>query len=104
MNTDRVEDLKLICHEVRRRIFSTILNAGSGHLGGSSSSVELMVSLYFGGVLRYDPADARHPNRDRVLVRGHLGPLRYSIFSLLGWVQGRRAVDLSPPRFSSPRT
>ncbi|MBT9169122.1 MAG: Transketolase [Syntrophomonadaceae bacterium] len=87
MNTVRVEDLELICHEVRRRIFSTILNAGSGHLGGSSSSVELMVSLYFGGVLRYDPADPRHPNRDRVLVRGHLGPLRYSIFSLLGWVE-----------------
>ncbi|MBT9164727.1 MAG: Transketolase [candidate division WS2 bacterium] len=87
MRTARVEDLELICHEVRRRMFSTILNAGSGHLGGSSSSVELMVSLYFGGVLRYDPADPRHLNRDRVLVRGHLGPLRYSIFSLLGWVK-----------------
>ncbi|OGX08737.1 MAG: hypothetical protein A2Z88_04980 [Omnitrophica WOR_2 bacterium GWA2_47_8] len=87
MSAVQVEDLKLICHEVRRRMFSTILNAGSGHLGGSSSSVELMVSLYFGGVLRYDSANPRHPNRDRVLVRGHLGPLRYSIFSLLGWVK-----------------
>lgn len=87
MNTVRIEDLELICKEVRRRMFSIILNAGSGHLGGSSSSVELMVSLYFGGVLRYDPANPRHPDRDRVLVRGHLGPLRYSIFSLLGWVR-----------------
>jgi len=87
MNAIQVENLKLICNEVRRRMFSTVLNAGSGHLGGSSSSVELMVSLYFGGVLHYDPADPRHPNRDRVLVRGHLGPLRYSIFSLLGWVK-----------------
>jgi len=87
MSAVQVESLELICNEVRRRVFSTILNAGSGHLGGSSSSVELMVSLYFGGMLRYDPADPRHPNRDRVLVRGHLGPLRYSIFSLLGWVK-----------------
>jgi len=111
MSAIRVEDLELICHEVRRRMFSTILNAGSGHLGGSSSSVELMVSLYFGGVLRYDPTDPRHPNRDRVLVRGHLGPLRYSIFSLLGWVdeeelltyrrlgsrlQGHEAMEMLP--------
>lgn len=87
MSAVRVENLKLICNEVRRRMFSTILNAGSGHLGGSSSSVELMVSLYFGGVLRYDPVNPRNPDRDRVLVRGHLGPLRYSIFSLLGWVE-----------------
>jgi len=87
MNTIQVENLKLICNEVRRRMLSTVLNAGSGHLGGSSSSVELMVSLYFGGVLHYDPTNPRHPNRDRVLVRGHLGPLRYSIFSLLGWIK-----------------
>lgn len=92
MNAVQVENLKLICNEVRRRMFSTILNAGNGHLGGSSSSVELMVSLYFGGVLRYDPADPRHSNRDRVLVRGHLGPLRYSIFSLLGWVDNEELL------------
>lgn len=89
MNTKiglRMEKLELICCEVRRRLFATILNTGSGHLGGSSSSVELMVALYFGGILRFDRGNPRHPLRDRVLVRGHLGPLRYSIFSLLGWV------------------
>ncbi|MFH0852057.1 MAG: transketolase C-terminal domain-containing protein [bacterium] len=87
MNSNReIEKLNLICHEVRRRMFSTIFLAGIGHIGGCSSSVELMVCLYFGGILRFDPKDPRHPNRDRVLVRGHLSPLRYSIFSLLGWI------------------
>ncbi|MGH9856720.1 MAG: hypothetical protein ACRD4B_02635, partial [Acidobacteriota bacterium] len=81
-----IEELVLLSHEVRRRMFKTVLEAGSGHLGGSSSSVELMVGLYFGGILKYDPANPRHPGRDRVLVRGHLGPLRYSLFSLLGWI------------------
>jgi transketolase len=81
-----IKELEIICSEVRYRILKTILNAGSGHLGGCLSSVELMVALYFGGILRFDPGNPRHPNRDRVLVRGHLGPLRYSIFSLLGWV------------------
>lgn len=82
-----LNDLEVVCQEVRRRAFQMIFDAGSGHLGGSSSSLELMVSLYFGGLMCYDHSSPRHPYRDRVLVRGHLGPLRYSIFSLLGWVK-----------------
>jgi len=88
MNQEKIRALELITHKVRSMLFRTILTAGSGHLGGSSSSTELMVTLYFGGILKYDPLDPRHPWRDRVLVRGHLGPLRYSIFNLLGWVTG----------------
>lgn len=84
---EEIDELEIVCHETRRRIFSTVLNANSGHIGGSSSSTEMLVVLYFGGILRYDPDDPRHPGRDRVLVRGHLGPLRYSLFSLLGWVR-----------------
>lgn len=82
-----VRELQAICNEVRCRAFKTVLKAQSGHIGGPSSSVEIMVSLYFGGILRFDPSNPQHPCRDRVLVRGHLGPLRYSIFSLLGWVE-----------------
>lgn len=82
-----IRELQAICNEVRYRAFRTSLEAQSGHIGGPSSSVEMMVSLYFGGVLRFDPLNPQHPYRDRVLVRGHLGPLRYSIFSLLGWVE-----------------
>lgn len=78
------DSLQAICYEVRRDVFKTILNAGSGHLGGCSSSVELLVSLYFGGHLRFDPKNPNHPFRDRVIIRGHEGPLRYKIFSMLG--------------------
>ncbi|MCL4380899.1 hypothetical protein M1141_01340 [Candidatus Marsarchaeota archaeon] len=63
-----------------------MLHAKSGHLGASSSSLELMVSLYFGGILNYDSTNPKNPDRDRVLVRGHVGPLRYKIFSLIGWI------------------
>lgn len=28
----------------------------------------------------------KHPHRDYVLVRGHIGPLRYNIFCHLGWM------------------
>lgn len=82
----RIKNLELISRKVRLSTLTTILSAGSGHLGGSLSSNELMVALYFGGILKYDSSNPDHPCRDRVLVRGHLGPLRYSIFSLLGWI------------------
>ena len=80
------EWLANVSAEVRRRMLELCLAAGTGHVGGCSGAVELFTSLYFGGVLRYDPLSPASPGRDRVLVRGHLGPVRYAIFSLLGWM------------------
>lgn len=46
-----------------------------------------MTALYFGGYLRLDLDNNNLSNdRDRVIIRGHMGPLRYCIFNLLGWV------------------
>lgn len=50
------------------------------------SSVELLTALYFGGIFKFDPNDDKNENRDRVLIRGHEGPLRYSIFSILNYI------------------
>lgn len=82
-----VDQQEAIATQLRHSILDICIEAASGHIGGSSSSVELMTSLYFGDALRYDPNNLRHPDRDIVAVRGHLGPLRYSIFSILGEVQ-----------------
>ncbi len=81
------DDLAEISKYLRKRVFEICRDAKSGHIGGSSGAVELFATLYFGGVLRYSLADSRHPARDRVLVRGHLGPIRYPIFHLLGWIE-----------------
>jgi len=79
-------ELEILSKEVRRGVFLIAQNAKSGHIGGCSSSVELMTGLYFGGALNYNPSNPFEENRDRVLVRGHLGPLRYKLFSTLGWI------------------
>ncbi len=92
---NNVESIESLAIGLRRSALEVVLSAESGHLGGSSSSAELMAALYFGGAMRFDPDDPRHPGRDRVLVRGHLGPLRYSLFELLGWVD---AAELSAYR------
>ena len=80
------EDLECLSARIRQKVFEICLNAENGHVGGSSGAVELMTTLYFGGILRFNPADSQDDGRDRVLVRGHLGPVRYSIFSEIGFI------------------
>ena len=79
--------LSAIASQLRLKVFEICKKAKSGHIGASSAAVELFTALYFGGILKYDASDPQHSDRDRVLVRGHLGPLRYAIFSLLGWIE-----------------
>lgn len=83
---ERIEKLKKIANYVRKTALGTILNAGNGHIGGNMSSVELLTVMYFGGIFNFDPTNPKNENRDRVLIRGHEGPLRYTIFSLLNYI------------------
>lgn len=78
---------------LKNKMFKTINSAKTGHIGECCSSTELMAVLYFTDILRYDIEDPKHPNRDYVLVRGHLGPLRYNIFSMLGWLKSEEMSD-----------
>lgn len=80
------EELEILSTRIRSKVFEICLNAENGHVGGSSGAVELMTTLYFGGILRFNPADSQDDGRDRVLVRGHLGPVRYPIFSEIGFI------------------
>ena len=84
---ERISTLENLADTIRARTFETILEANNGHIGGCSSSTELMTTLYFGGYLNYDPHDSKNLNRDIVLVRGHEGPLRYTIFSMIGYIE-----------------
>lgn len=81
------EELRVLSKLARKGSFEICLTANHGHIGGSSAAAELFTVLYFGGVLRFNPGNPDDPQRDRVLVRGHLGPLRYKIFSWLGWLE-----------------
>src|SRR3954464_15802223 len=63
--------------------------AGSGQPGGTLSLADVMATLYFGGVLRFDPKDPSWSNRDRmVLSEGHTVPILYTAFvesKMKGW-------------------
>ena len=86
-NKEKFERIKEISKYVRTTALDTIMKANNGHIGGNMSSVELLTTLYFGGLFRFDTNDSKNDARDRVLIRGHEGPLRYTIFSLLGYIK-----------------
>ena len=81
------EDLKKIASQVRRDIIRMVVEAKSGHPGGSMSSTDFMTALYF-NVMDHDPATWTREGNEQdmfVLSAGHLTPMYYSILSRAGY-------------------
>lgn len=81
--------------QMRKDIVAMIAKAGSGHPGGSLSSVEIMMALYFGGVMNYDPTNPDDPNRDRfILAKGHAAPVLYTTLAHAGYFAREELMTL----------
>ena len=84
--TESRAQLEAVARRIRRDIVTSTTRAGSGHPSTSLSMVEIVTVLYFGGVLRYDPAEAHHPERDRfILSKGHGAPGLYAVLAEAGY-------------------
>jgi transketolase len=84
--TEDPAELPAIARRLRRNIVTSTTKAGSGHPSTSLSMVELVTVLYFGGVLRYDPATPHDPSRDRfILSKGHGAPGLYAVLAEAGY-------------------
>ena len=71
--------------EWRYIITDMICRAGSGHLGGALSLVEVVMTLYY-RTMRVDPADPHWDGRDRlVLSKGHGAPVLYVALAARGF-------------------
>lgn len=71
--------------EIKKQTFEMVMNAGKGHLGGSFSSVECLVSLYY-EVLKIVPENPKWEDRDYfILSKGHAHNCLYVILADLGF-------------------
>lgn len=78
--------LAIKANEIRIDIVSMIAEAGSGHPGGSLSCVDILTALYFGDVMKHDPADPKMEGRDRFfLAKGHAAPALYATLAHAGY-------------------
>jgi transketolase len=57
-----------------------------GHPTSCFSTVEILLALYLGGVLRYRPREPDWPGRDRfILSKGHAAPALYAVLARAGY-------------------
>jgi len=72
-----IDELKNISLQVRRDAIEMIYKAGSGHPGGSLSSVEILVAVYF---------EIMGENDRFFLSNGHICPALYSVMAEKGLI------------------
>ena len=83
---DKIRKLEKKSKWVRNQVLEMIASAGKGHIGGAFSSADILVALYYGGILRFDPSDKDWDQRDRfILSKGHSGAALYAILADLGY-------------------
>lgn len=81
--TERLAELS---RETRKAIFAMIYKAGGGHIAPAFSAVEILMVLYFGGGLRYDPCKPDWEERDRfILSKGHACTALYAVLARAGF-------------------
>ena len=77
--------LKILALETRKEVMRMIYAGKGGHTGGSLSSVDILVSLYF-HALRYDPANPEKADHDRfVMSKGHSAEVLYCTLAAAGF-------------------
>lgn len=80
-----IEELKEKARQFRKEILEMITTAGSGHPGGSLSSVEILITLYY-YVMQHNPQDNCWPLRDRfIMSKGHASPIVYVTLANAGY-------------------
>ena len=82
------EEFDRLAAQWRYIITDMICRAGSGHLGGALSLVEIAISLYW-RILRVDPRHPHWEDRDRLVARLTLEKVRQRIREYRGRARRR---------------
>lgn len=72
--------------EIRKAMLEMCVNAGTGHVTSALSCIDILVSLYYGNVMRFDAGNPAWDERDRfILSKGQASPALYTILADLGY-------------------
>ncbi len=91
LSRERLAELAELCRLARGDVLKMTTICGSGHPGGSMSSMEIFAVLY--ACAAVDPSDPRNAGRDRIVVsHGHTSPGVYAVLGRLGFFDVEDAV------------
>lgn len=83
--TAMIKELENRARWLRLQVFESVVHAKKGHLGGTFSCIDLLVALYYSGVMQFDPTVPDAPDRDRFLIgKGHACLALFHIWADLG--------------------
>lgn len=86
INISDKTEINQLAKNIRLDILEMTTLAGSGHPSSSWSSVEILIALFFCGILNYKPQDPWWQERDRfIMSKGHAAPLLYSVLAQAGF-------------------
>ncbi|HPS38318.1 MAG TPA: transketolase [Candidatus Cloacimonadota bacterium] len=91
-NTDLISQLQDKGSLARAAILHMTTLSGSGHPGGSMSSIDILLSLY--SRIKFDPQQPLLPDRDRVVIsNGHISPAVYTTLAMHGFFELEAVVS-----------
>ena len=91
-------ELKKKCAWLRREAFEMVVRSKKGHYPSSSSCVEMVVALFYGGFMKYDAQNPKDPARDRIFIsKGHAGMVLYPILEDLNFVPKGELLKFTKP-------
>lgn len=78
--------LKKKANWVRNTVLEMGIKAGAAHLAPAFSCTEILVALYYGGIVRFDPGNPDWEERDRfILSKGQAAIALYAVLADLGF-------------------
>ena len=79
-------NLKALARRLRQEAIGMLYQAQSGHPGSTLSTMEVLVALYFGGLLKHNPKKPNDLQRDYFLLsNGHACPALYVVLAHAGY-------------------
>jgi transketolase len=83
---DPISVLEQKVHELNRAMLEMCIDAGKGHVTSSVSCMDILVAMYYGGVLKVNPDQPEWPGRDRfILSKGQASPALYTLLADKGF-------------------
>ena len=86
MSKIKINDLVAKSLWLRNKVFDMAVRTQQGHLASVLSQIEIMISLYYGGIMHYSKGKPNDPDRDRLIIsKGHATMGVYPILADLNY-------------------
>lgn len=95
LGREQAKLVELKANEIRKDVIRMLLAAGSGHSAGSLGMADVFATIYFSGILNWDPTDPWKKDRDIVILScGHICPVWYATLGHTGAFSHQELLSL----------